>query len=553
VRSEIGGNGENIPSGASNASRSATVSTPSSSGIAVGMERIPTLSPKCTSIAQSISKSYRYDRVAIGPGKKRVEWTRRVCRLLTAAFALYVIVAGSVAPNAAAVTTTTTLWSHVGNGQQVPPPSSIDLFQGDTLFLQGVIQYGGPAGVTLPNPTGSISFYDGGQLLGTVALTQGQSICNTLPCTVWQAAFNSASLTVGAHPITAVYSGDGLFGSSTSTLVTANVIARPPLPPSLTTTTTLWSHVGNGQQVPPPSSIDLFQGDTLFLQGVIQYSGPAGVTLPNPTGSISFYDGAQLLGTVALTQGQSICNTLPCTVWQAAFNSASLTVGAHPITAVYSGDGLFGSSTSTLVTANVVARPPSPITQFTGLTATNTGQAILSVSGGGPTCGIVRGEYLAISGGTDSPSVSPPPGLVFPHGLVAFVVGGCAPGSTINIELSLPTPVPPGIMYWKFGSTPDNGIPHWYSIPVSVQGSKISFSIVDGKVGDDDLTANGTVIDAGGPAFAEVTAPDAIPTMSEWLIVVMALLIALSGAAFLNRQRCASDATPPQRRRRWRG
>src|SRR5207237_1427610 len=161
-------------------------------------------------------------------------------------------------------------------------------------------------------------------------------------------------------PTTPADSATGLFRPSTITLVTANVIARPPPPPSVTTTTILWSHIGNGQQVPPPSSIDLFQGDTLFLQGVIQYGGPAGVTLPNPTGSISFYDGVQLLGTVALTQGQSLCYTLPCTVWQAAFNTASLAVGSHPITAIYSGDGLFGSSTSTLVTANVIVRPPPP-------------------------------------------------------------------------------------------------------------------------------------------------------------------------------------------------
>src|SRR5207237_8178537 len=97
-------------------------------------------------------------------------------------------------------------------------------------------------------------------------------------------------------PTTPADSATGLFRPSTITLVTANVIARPPPPPSVTTTTILWSHIGNGQQVPPPSSIDLFQGDTLFLQGVIQYGGPAGVTLPNPTGGTSFHAGRQCLG-----------------------------------------------------------------------------------------------------------------------------------------------------------------------------------------------------------------------------------------------------------------
>src|SRR5438270_162849 len=159
-----------------------------------------------------------------------MDWARRLCRFIAAAFCLCILVAMFGATNATAATTTTTLWSHIGNSQQIPPPSSIQLFQGDTLFLQGVIQYDTPAGVTLPNPTGSISFYDGAQLLGTVTVSQGASTCNFFPCTVWQAAFSSAALSVGSHPITAVYSGDGLFSSSTSTAVTADVIARLPSP-----------------------------------------------------------------------------------------------------------------------------------------------------------------------------------------------------------------------------------------------------------------------------------------------------------------------------------
>ncbi|MBI5839628.1 MAG: Ig-like domain repeat protein [Chloroflexi bacterium] len=57
-------------------------------------------------------------------------------------------------------------------------------------------------------PTGTVSFYDNGTLLGTGTL-DGSGV----------ATFTTSSLTVGAHPITAVYGGDSTFGSSTSNTV----------------------------------------------------------------------------------------------------------------------------------------------------------------------------------------------------------------------------------------------------------------------------------------------------------------------------------------------
>src|SRR5208283_3476394 len=55
-----------------------------------------------------------------------------------------------------------------------------------------------------------------------------------------------------------------------------------------------------------------------------------------PTGSVNFYDGATLLGNVALV-GDS-----------AQISSSALTAGSHNIKAVYSGDSNFKSDTSSV-------------------------------------------------------------------------------------------------------------------------------------------------------------------------------------------------------------
>lgn len=63
-------------------------------------------------------------------------------------------------------------------------------------------------------------------------------------------------------------------------------------------------------------------------------TGPAGSS--NPTGTVQFFDGSTLLGSVNLAAGSN----------QAAFTTASLGVGDHMIHAVYQGDTTFAGSTA---------------------------------------------------------------------------------------------------------------------------------------------------------------------------------------------------------------
>ena len=66
---------------------------------------------------------------------------------------------------------------------------------------------------------------------------------------------------------------------------------------------------------------------------------------------------------------------------------------------------------------------------------------------------------------------------------------------------------------------------------VPIAGQRVTFSIVDGSFGDDDLTANGTIVDQGGPAFPAGPGGTAatvleIPTLSQYALMLLALLLA---------------------------
>jgi hypothetical protein len=138
---------------------------------------------------------------------------------------------------------------------------------------------------------------------------------------------------------------------------------------------------------------------------------------------------------------------------------------------------------------------------------------------------------------------SPPPGSItavaFPHGLFAFSLDGCTPGSTVTFTIAYPAALPAGTNYWKYGPEPGAPAPHWYILPASITGSTVSFSITDGGQGDDDLLANGTFVDQGGPGAPPTATGGSVetPTLSQWALVLLALLLLGFAAPRLRRTR----------------
>lgn len=142
-------------------------------------------------------------------------------------------------------------------------------------------------------------------------------------------------------------------------------------------------------------------------------------------------------------------------------------------------------------------------TFFSAPTGAGSGVAAIAVAGDTAACDFSYAAFVATAGGVGSPPQPPPVKEKFPHGLVDFRTRNCAVGSTITVTVTYPQALPYGTRYWKFGPTASNAAAHWYTIPATIQGNKITFTIVDGGLGDDDLTANGVVVDVGGPGWPD--------------------------------------------------
>ena len=213
------------------------------------------------------------------------------------------------------------------------------------------------ATVTGASPTGSVSFKDGSTVLGSGPLSGGQA--------TFVATFASA----GSHTLTAVYAGDSNNGASTSAVMTQTVVSTVP---ALVF-------------VASPNPVGAGQATVLSVT----------VTGSNPTGTVTFTDGATTLGTSALSAGVATLST--------SFS----TTGAHGLSAAYGGDaanasasrGLSVTVTAASSTTTLVAAPnPSLVGASVNLTATVGGVAptgSVTFKDGATTLGTV-----ALSGGT---------------------------------------------------------------------------------------------------------------------------------------------------------
>lgn len=157
--------------------------------------------------------------------------------------------------------------------------------------------------------TGTIIFHDGATVLGSGSISAAGI-----------ATWTTSSLAVGTHPITASYNGDSNYNPAVSAVL-SQVIGKLP--------TTITLSTNNG---------------TTLLNGAVTLTAVVSSTAPTPTGSVTFLDGTTVLGSIALsTNGGVVGFQL---TGNAALSLSTLTSGSHTITAVYSGDSMFLTSTS---------------------------------------------------------------------------------------------------------------------------------------------------------------------------------------------------------------
>ncbi len=178
---------------------------------------------------------------------------------------------------------------------------------------------------TAPTPTGTVVFSDGATNLGTVNVSASA------------ASFTTSTLTAGTHAITATYSGDTLYTGST-----ANLMQKVIGPPNIQLVSSL-----------NPSTPNV---NVTFTVTVSSSNG-------TPTGTVIFNDGSTALSIALPLDGSGV----------AAFSTATLAAGTHPITAVYSGDANFTTVTSPIVSQRVedytIAVMPASATIRTGHSA----------------------------------------------------------------------------------------------------------------------------------------------------------------------------------------
>lgn len=117
----------------------------------------------------------------------------------------------------------------------------------------------------------------------------------------------------------------------------------------------------------------------------------------------------------------------------------------------------------------------------------------------------------------DAPAVGKPADKSFPYGLIDFTLTGCVGSADVTITYS--QAVPSGATYYK-------ELAGVYSVlPATISGNTVRFTLVDNGAADADA-AVGTIRDPSGLALGAGAGPAAIPTLSEWgLILLSALMV----------------------------
>ncbi len=212
-------------------------------------------------------------------------------------------------------------------------------------------------------PTGAVTFYNGSTVIGTGTVNSSGV-----------ATLSTNSLPVGTDTVTAVYAGDATYNTATSNPITENVTKAA----ETGTLSTSNAAPSLGQSV-------TFTYTLPTVNGIV------------PTGMVTFYNGTTAIGTGSVN-GSGI----------ATLTTGALPVGTDTVTAVYSGDNDYNSTTSNPIAMTV---------------SKDSGVAVLTTSNATPSAGqsVTLTDTLPVANG------------ISPTGTVVFYSGSTALGTgTIN-------------------------------------------------------------------------------------------------------------------------
>ena len=183
---------------------------------------------------------------------------------------------------------------------------------------------------------------------GMVTFLDAGTSINISPIVNGTATYFASNLSVGSHPITALYSGDAVYSASTSSILTQTVNKA-------STTATLSSSAN-------PSNC----GQSIFFT--------AAVSPTSATGTVQFnIDGVSFGSPVPLSNGSASSGA-----------TIALTSGNHSVTAVYSGDANYNGSTSSVLT-QVVNKISTAVTLSSSAPYSADGQSVTFTASVSPT------------------------------------------------------------------------------------------------------------------------------------------------------------------------
>ena len=250
-----------------------------------------------------------------------------------------------------------------------------------------------------PSPTGTVTFYNNGQSIGTgtLSVVNGQE----------QASFSTSTLSTALHVITAAYtSGDTNFVPSAVSAAVTQVVNKA------NTSTTVAT-----------SGSPSVYGQAVTLTATVSVACPGSTAVASPTGTVTFYDNGSSIGTgtLSVVSGHD----------QATLTTGALSTSSHSITAAYTcGDGNFNASPASSSVSQLVNKDSSTTVASASPGLANVGQAVTftaTVTANAPGSGTPTGtvDFYDTTTSTDLT----PGGIALSSGTGAFSTTSLAVGS----------------------------------------------------------------------------------------------------------------------------
>ena len=286
------------------------------------------------------------------------------------------------------------------------------------------------------SPSGAVNFLDAGTLIGSGTLTPGPNNLATV-------TFTTANLTLGTHPITAVYAGNTDFNPATSAVL--NQVIQPVSLGNQASLTTLTADLNPSA----PKQLVTFTAQVQL----------PGVFATVATGTVTFLDGTTVLGTGTLNN-----------FGVATYQTAALVTGTHPITASYAGvvsttaPAILPSTSPVLNQVVTIPITPSGVGFLMNVTP-----ASLSVDTG--RTGTLTVSIVALSGFNQPVALSC--ASPAPETRCTFLPSSTVPPGGGNVTLQLATNAPRDCnTNTPYGGISSNTVPRW---PFGIAAATLCF------------------------------------------------------------------------------